>query len=1073
MSLTEIVGIHSDDKKVLTLLGPVFALVTASTVVTISFAKTLFLAHNPPEALPWMFIGGAVFTMILAVGYVGIAGNADAGRRLRWMLALAAGSFVALAALSRHDPGAYSLFIFTWITGIGQLLVIHVWAWSGDRIPTRQAKRLFPLFSALATAGAVAGGLLTKLLVQELGLLGLLFIAVALLLAAMGVIQWIPESDENTSDAQSAEVGARVNAVERIPEAIGALRSTPLLGRLAALVFLVQAASVVLDYQFSAAIQDHFDQKSAEMAGFIGAYYAVANTFTFLVALIATGTLTRFLGIGLSSASAAIVLAVGGAVSTVVGFFAAGSVFWSIATTSLTERVVGFAVAKQAVQAAVMPLDKRLAEAARFLIDGVVSRVATVVVSVIVLLLGAAIADFSVLSPVLMVLAAIAVLVGRRLAPAYEQALLHALRLNELRFGAEFPDWARSAATNIVAADLTSNDPQRVERGLLIVKELKIPLGLEEARRLLENASPHIVVMTLEAMAEQGLLPDRSTLAALLDANAPVDVICATLRALPQDAQDMVGAVEDLVEHSSEAVSAYATHWLWSNPVDTRDRGQPGERHSAVANADGHPDSSTRPVGAPTKTELPSLVREESEREQGLSARHAHLVNRIPSLIHSSDERMRRLALDMLVKLALPEHVDLLIDALEDPRARALAMVALAQAPHDVLMQRLQQGLVGPEQKDVNSKVRLVQIAERFGGTAAARLVATQMDAESIAVRDQAVKSIWRMASYDNSVIPKRPVLKAQAGSEIERLMNYAVLDGVLSTRSGPRQGLLGDEMRLLRARAEKRLFRLLGLLYPREAIERAWLHYRDPDRRIRSNAIELLDSTVDDADLRIVVSYAEGTGYQRGRSRTTSGGLMDIPAFARALSTLAGATADDGPINALLRRTDPWLREMHAYAVAADRSDDCREGGFMPKSHDDIMEKLFILRRVELFNQVPADQLLPLAELAVRKSFPPNSVIFNTDDPGDQLYVVVSGEAIVERDGHIVATLERGDAFGEMAILDDAPRSATVRVDIATECLLIARDKFDELLDIAPGLARGILRVLSMRLRNTLEGLH
>ena len=83
------------------------------------------------------------------------------------------------------------------------------------------------------------------------------------------------------------------------------------------------------------------------------------------MAFMATGKLSRILGIGLSSASAAIVLAIGGAVSMALGFFGAGSVFWSIAATSFSERIVGFAVAKQAMQAAVMPVDKRLAESAR------------------------------------------------------------------------------------------------------------------------------------------------------------------------------------------------------------------------------------------------------------------------------------------------------------------------------------------------------------------------------------------------------------------------------------------------------------------------------------------------------------------------------------------------------------------------------------------------------------------------------------------------------------------------------------------------------------------------------------
>ena len=302
MSLTKLVRIRSNDRKVLAFLGPVFALVTASNVVTISFAKALYLAHNDSEALPWMFISAAVFTMLLSVGYVALAGSADAGKRLRSMLALASVSFVGLGALSRSDPAQYSLLIFAWSTGIGQLVMIQSWTWSANCVPTRQARRLFPMFSALATAGATGGGLLTKALIEDVGLVGLLFLAIVLLLGAMIVVHWTPAWDQ---DEQVTEPQAQASPLKRIPVAISALRSTPLLARIALLVFLVQAASVILDYQFSAAIQAHFDQKSDEMAGFIGIYYAVSNTVTFLMAFMATGKLSRILGIGLSSASAA------------------------------------------------------------------------------------------------------------------------------------------------------------------------------------------------------------------------------------------------------------------------------------------------------------------------------------------------------------------------------------------------------------------------------------------------------------------------------------------------------------------------------------------------------------------------------------------------------------------------------------------------------------------------------------------------------------------------------------------------------------------------------------------------
>ncbi len=138
--------------------------------------------------------------------------------------------------------------------------------------------------------------------------------------------------------------------------------------------------------------------------------------------------------------------------------------------------------------------------------------------------------------------------------------------------------------------------------------------------------------------------------------------------------------------------------------------------------------------------------------------------------------------------------------------------------------------------------------------------------------------------------------------------------------------------------------------------------------------------------------------------------------------------------------------------------------------TQEDVMERLFLLRGISLFDEVPADQLLPLAHVATRRHFDAGTVIFEVGEPGEELFLVARGEVLIERDGRDVATFGPRECFGEMAILDDQARSATARATAESECLVIGRGDFDDLLDIAPGLARGVIRVLTRRLRNTLE---
>ena len=85
----------------------------------------------------------------------------------------------------------------------------------------------------------------------------------------------------------------------------------------------------------------------------------------------------------------------------------------------------------------------------------------------------------------------------------------------------------------------------------------------------------------------------------------------------------------------------------------------------------------------------------------------------------------------------------------------------------------------------------------------------------------------------------------------------------------------------------------------------------------------------------------------------------------------------------------------------------------------------------------------------------------------GDALFVIVRGRVRVERGGQPVAELDGGETFGEMAILDGAPRSASVIALQETELLWIGSDAFYEILHEQVEIAEGVIRMLSARLRD------
>jgi signal transduction histidine kinase len=122
-------------------------------------------------------------------------------------------------------------------------------------------------------------------------------------------------------------------------------------------------------------------------------------------------------------------------------------------------------------------------------------------------------------------------------------------------------------------------------------------------------------------------------------------------------------------------------------------------------------------------------------------------------------------------------------------------------------------------------------------------------------------------------------------------------------------------------------------------------------------------------------------------------------------------------------------------------------------------------------FGGVLGDELHALEQEGRARSFEAGQVIFSAGEPGDGFYVVESGlvaiSAVVGRnEPRILARIHPGDFFGEMAVIDDAPRSATATAEVETKAFFLGRDKLLQLLEERPRLALNIIREFSARMR-------
>ncbi|MCI0573240.1 MAG: cyclic nucleotide-binding domain-containing protein [Myxococcaceae bacterium] len=263
----------------------------------------------------------------------------------------------------------------------------------------------------------------------------------------------------------------------------------------------------------------------------------------------------------------------------------------------------------------------------------------------------------------------------------------------------------------------------------------------------------------------------------------------------------------------------------------------------------------------------------------------------------------------------------------------------------------------------------------------------------------------------------------------------------------------LGDTSLLTRAvgdRLDQALelsFTLLGMLYPPQALRRIHQHLVGEDAHRRAYALELLENLVTEEDRALVMEQVE--------------------AHPRLLPPLAPGRVKDH-LARLALGEDVVLRAC-ARHVAAEVG-----LGPFPRKEGDMadatVERMFLLQEVGIFSQADVDDVAALAAVAHELRFAAGERVYSQGDPGDALYVIVKGSVDAVRNGAHVLRMGAGQAFGDVSLLDGAPRPSDIIAVQDTRVLVIDRRDFLDLLADRPELLTGLFRYLSQQLRAVIE---
>lgn len=594
---------------------------------------------------------------------------------------------------------------------------------------------------------------------------------------------------------------------------------------------------------------------------------------------------------------------------------------------------------------------------------------------------------------------------------AYLRTLVQGIRAGRLDLAdldRELGDWEVTRIAEVFS-ELLRTETGRPSRSLLQVVPVLGHHGLvEPLARGLAHPQPRVRLACVRALAPHATA--RPHLASALD-DRDAEVRLAAARALAGEGGGAALGTrrEALLRDPDPRVRATTAATEADSPVlDAMLAGD--DRDAALAALRAAPPARAREVARRAGDPDPVLRAAALERLAEIAPDAARGVD-LAAALAAPDAPVRRAALRLLARDPSPAALDPLAAALADPAGdvRDAAAAALAR-----------RGEAGARA----ARPRLRSASEATATAALAAVAAGDFPGRrhllARALRRRARSAWWGLLALER--------LPADPPDAAHRFLRAALADAVMRDR--------------------RLAFRALEHLESPRVIRKVQQALRSASTRARGDALEVLSNLGDREAARLLVLMHEA-------------GPLDERAAA--LGSAVAVPRDAGEVLAAARRSDDPRLALAAAAVAGELGDNACEAP--------LVERLLALKRVPLFANLTLDQLEAVGQLAREATYLPGEAVLREGEPGTELYVLLEGsvEVFLDHGGPgqtRVSVMEAVASFGEMAILDGEPRSATVVAREPCRLLVLDGESLESLVRQMPEISFEVFRVLTGRVR-------
>ena len=368
--LQVIAGIHRNERAVLALSALYFFLIMASYFILRPIRDQMGVAGGVRN-LPWLFSGTLLAMLAVSPMFSALVSRWPRKRFVAWsyralMLCLLA-FYAALVGLPESSQVWIGRAFFIWVSVFNLFAVSVFWAVMADVFKSESSRRLYGVIAAGGTLGALAGGVVTTVLVEVLGAPALLLISLVMLELALWCMFALTRRSDSEVDATRPNHGSEIIGGSAIDGFKLAIRSPYLLG-MCGYMLLYTIGSTFLYFLQAQIVDTSIDGRAAQTAYFANVDIWV-NSLTLILQVFLTGRLMARIGVGLTLAALPLI--------SIIGFAGLGlaPVLFAVVVFTVARRVTNFAFSRPAREALFVPLSRGEKYKAKNLIDTVVYRV--------------------------------------------------------------------------------------------------------------------------------------------------------------------------------------------------------------------------------------------------------------------------------------------------------------------------------------------------------------------------------------------------------------------------------------------------------------------------------------------------------------------------------------------------------------------------------------------------------------------------------------------------------------------------------------------------------------------------